>query len=42
MVAAIAATLDEPIAAAVLRARGQMFSVERAVDRYIDLMFDQR
>jgi glycosyltransferase involved in cell wall biosynthesis len=41
MAAAIAATLDRPIAAATLRARAEMFSVERAVDRYLDLMLDQ-
>ena len=41
MAAAIAATLDRPIAAATLRARAEMFSVDRAVDRYLDLMFDQ-
>lgn len=41
MAAAIAATLDRPIAATTLQARAQMFSVERAVDRYVDLMFDQ-
>jgi glycosyltransferase involved in cell wall biosynthesis len=41
MAAAIAATLDRPIAAATLRARAELFSVERAVDRYLDLMFDQ-
>ncbi len=40
MAAAIASTLDDPLAAATLQARGNMFSVERAVDRYIDLMFD--
>jgi glycosyltransferase involved in cell wall biosynthesis len=42
MATAIAATLDNPIATSTLQARGYMFSVERAVDRYIDLMFDQR
>jgi glycosyltransferase involved in cell wall biosynthesis len=41
MAAAIAATLDRPIAAATLRGRAGMFSVDRAVDRYLDLMFDQ-
>ncbi|MGH6920717.1 MAG: glycosyltransferase [Geminicoccaceae bacterium] len=41
MAAAIATTLDHPIAAATLRTRAEMFSVERAVDRYVDLMFDQ-
>jgi len=39
MAAAIAATLERPKAAAMLQARAQMFSVDRAVDRYIDLMF---
>jgi glycosyltransferase involved in cell wall biosynthesis len=34
MAAAIAATLDDPLPAPTLRARGNMFSVERAVDRY--------
>jgi glycosyltransferase involved in cell wall biosynthesis len=41
MAVAIAATLDHPIPSATLRARAEMFSVERAVDRYVDLMFDQ-
>jgi glycosyltransferase involved in cell wall biosynthesis len=40
MAAAIAATLDRPVAAAKLRARAELFSVDRAVDRYLDLMFD--
>jgi glycosyltransferase involved in cell wall biosynthesis len=39
MAAAIAATLEQPKAAAMLQARAQMFSVDRAVDRYVDLMF---
>jgi len=42
MAAAIAATLDDPIAPSALRERAQLFSVDRAVDHYIDLMFDQR
>jgi len=42
MAAAIAATLDRPPAAATLRERARMFSVERAVDRYLDLMFEER
>jgi hypothetical protein len=41
MAAAIAATLERPKAAATLQARARMFSVDRAVDRYIDLMFPQ-
>jgi glycosyltransferase involved in cell wall biosynthesis len=41
MAAAIAATLERPIAAATLRERGAMFSVDRAVDRYVDLMLDR-
>jgi glycosyltransferase involved in cell wall biosynthesis len=41
MAAAIVATLERPIAAATLRARAELFNVERAVDRYLDLMFDQ-
>ena len=41
MAAAIAATLDQPIAAATLQERAALFSVERAVDRYLDLMFDR-
>jgi glycosyltransferase involved in cell wall biosynthesis len=41
MAAAIAAALERPIAAATLRERAAMFSVERAVDRYVDLMLDQ-
>jgi glycosyltransferase involved in cell wall biosynthesis len=40
MAVAIAATLDRPIAAATLRERAAMFSVDRAVDRYVDLMLD--
>jgi glycosyltransferase involved in cell wall biosynthesis len=40
LAAAIAATLADPIAAERLRARGAMFSVERAVDRYLELMFE--
>jgi glycosyltransferase involved in cell wall biosynthesis len=40
MAAAIATTLDRPIAAATMQARASMFSVDRAVDRYVDLMFD--
>jgi glycosyltransferase involved in cell wall biosynthesis len=40
MATAIASTLDDPLAASTLRARGNLFSVERAVDRYVDLMFD--
>jgi glycosyltransferase involved in cell wall biosynthesis len=39
MAAAITATLERPKAAAMLQARAQMFSVDGAVDRYIDLMF---
>ncbi len=42
MAAAIVTTLDHPLHAEHLRARAQMFSVERAVDRYVDLMFDPR
>jgi glycosyltransferase involved in cell wall biosynthesis len=41
MAEAIVASLDHPIASERLRARAQLFSVERAVDRYVDLMFDQ-
>jgi glycosyltransferase involved in cell wall biosynthesis len=41
MAAAILATFDRPIAAERLREHADMFSVEHAVDRYIDLMFDQ-
>jgi glycosyltransferase involved in cell wall biosynthesis len=41
MAAAIAATLERPMAAAMLQGRAQMFSVDRAVDRYVDLMFHQ-
>jgi glycosyltransferase involved in cell wall biosynthesis len=41
MAAAVVRTLDRPIDAAYLRERGEMFSVERAVDRYLELMFDQ-
>ena len=40
MASAIVTTLDHPITSERLRARAQMFSVERAVDRYVDLMFD--
>jgi glycosyltransferase involved in cell wall biosynthesis len=40
MAAAIMATLDRPIAADTLRERASLFRVERAVDRYVDLMFD--
>ena len=39
MAAAIAATLERPMAAATLQARAQTFSVDRAVDRYVHLMF---
>jgi glycosyltransferase involved in cell wall biosynthesis len=39
MAAAIAATLERPMAASMLQARAQMFSVDRAVEGYIDLMF---
>ncbi|MGH6914907.1 MAG: glycosyltransferase, partial [Geminicoccales bacterium] len=42
MAAAILSALDQPIAATRLRARAELYSVERAVDRYIDLMFDSR
>jgi glycosyltransferase involved in cell wall biosynthesis len=41
MAIAIAATLDRPPAAATLQARAGMFSVDRAVDRYVDLMLDR-
>jgi glycosyltransferase involved in cell wall biosynthesis len=41
MAAAIAATLERPIAATTLQARAAIFSVDRAIDRYVDLMFDQ-
>ena len=41
MAVAIAATLERPLAAATLRERGAMFSVDRAVDRYVDLMLDR-
>jgi glycosyltransferase involved in cell wall biosynthesis len=41
MAEAIVATLDHPITSERLRARAQLFTVERAVDRYVDLMFDQ-
>jgi len=36
---AIARALDEPPAADALRARAQQFSVERAVDRYLSVLF---
>ena len=39
MAAAIAATLDAPPAAAVLEARADHFSIDRAVDRYAALLF---
>jgi glycosyltransferase involved in cell wall biosynthesis len=41
MAAAIVAALDHPIAAERLRARAELFSVERAVDRYLELMFGE-
>ncbi|MEM7021262.1 MAG: glycosyltransferase [Pseudomonadota bacterium] len=41
MAGAIEATLDAPLAAEQLRARGEEFRVDRAVDRYVDLMFDR-
>ena len=41
MAGAIEATLDAPLAAEQLCARAEQFSVERAVDRYVDLMFDR-
>jgi glycosyltransferase involved in cell wall biosynthesis len=40
MAQAITATLDDPIAAERLQARGALFSVERAVDRYLELLFE--
>jgi len=39
MAAAIEATLDDPPPRKVLRERGAMFSVERAVDAYLDLLW---
>ncbi len=41
MAAAIRAALDDPLPAGLLRSRAEMFTVERAVDRYLDLMFGQ-
>jgi glycosyltransferase involved in cell wall biosynthesis len=41
MAAAMAATLERPIAATTLQARAAIFSVDQAVDRYLDLLFDQ-
>jgi glycosyltransferase involved in cell wall biosynthesis len=40
MADAIMATLDSPVPPEVLRARAQDFTVDRAVDRCLDLMFD--
>jgi glycosyltransferase involved in cell wall biosynthesis len=39
MAAAIEATLDHPLPSQLLRSRAEMFTVERAVDRYLELMF---
>ena len=41
MAAAIRAALDDPRPGELLRSRAEMFTVERAVDRYLDLMFGQ-
>jgi glycosyltransferase involved in cell wall biosynthesis len=41
LAAAIRATLDDPLPAELLRSRAGMFTVERAVDRYLELMFGQ-
>jgi glycosyltransferase involved in cell wall biosynthesis len=38
MAAAIATTLDRPIEAATLRERATLFDVDRAVDRYLELL----
>ena len=39
MAAALRAALDDPPPAELLRSRAGMFTVERAVDRYLELMF---
>lgn len=39
MAAAIRATLDDPLPSELLKSRAQMFTVERAVDLYLKLMF---
>src|SRR3712207_8185792 len=39
MAGALGATLDEPPDPAVLRQRAQAFSLDRAVDRYEELLF---
>ena len=39
MAGAIRTALDDPIAPDLLRSRGNTFSVERAVDHYVELMF---
>jgi glycosyltransferase involved in cell wall biosynthesis len=41
LAAAIRATLDDPLPAELLRSRAEMFTVERAIDRYLELMFGQ-
>ena len=41
MAAAICATLDGPHPSELLRSRAEMFTVERAVDRYLELIFGQ-
>jgi glycosyltransferase involved in cell wall biosynthesis len=38
LAAAIGAALDDPVPTDLLKSRSQMFTVERAVDRYLDLM----
>jgi glycosyltransferase involved in cell wall biosynthesis len=38
LAAAMARTLDQPLPADVLRARGAEFSLERSVARYLDLL----
>jgi glycosyltransferase involved in cell wall biosynthesis len=42
LAAAIGSALDDPLPAELLRSRAEMFTVERAVDRYLDLMFGQQ
>jgi glycosyltransferase involved in cell wall biosynthesis len=42
MAAAIRAALDDPAPAELLRSRSEIFTVERAVDRYLELMFGQQ
>jgi glycosyltransferase involved in cell wall biosynthesis len=42
MAAAIRTALDDPVAPELLRSHGAMFSIERAVERYLDLMFGKQ